>query len=159
LKWAAPSSAGSTVAVFADHKTQNTASGTFTTGAWRTRDLNTSVFNGITGCSLSSNQITLAAGTYAIIATGPAYDCNRHQLRLRNITDSTTTLTGDSNYLRSFADPSAGAANLSGAFTIAGTKVFELQHINQQTSTTNGFGVAANFTTEVYAMIQITKVS
>jgi hypothetical protein len=35
-------------------------------------------------------------------------------------------------------------------FTIASTKTFELQHQGSVTRNNNGFGLACNFTTEVY---------
>ena len=42
LSWAADAGGlFSSYAIIADQKTQNTAGGTFTSGAWRTRDLNT----------------------------------------------------------------------------------------------------------------------
>ena len=77
-------------AVIADQKTSGTDGGTFTSGAWRTRDLNTEVTDVDNIVSISSNQFTLQAGTYLIKARATAYDCDRHQLRLRNITDGTT---------------------------------------------------------------------
>lgn len=53
---------GIPVAVIQDQKSSGTDGGTFTSGAWRTRTLNTTVLNTIgAGFSLSSNQFTLAA--------------------------------------------------------------------------------------------------
>ena len=62
-----------------DEKAQNTAGGTFTSGAWRTRDLNTVKTNEITGASLAANQITLPAGTYWVEWSAPAYVVNQNQ--------------------------------------------------------------------------------
>ena len=45
-----------------------------------------------------------------------------------------------------------------GVFTIAGTKTFELQHACISTQTGDGFGLATNVGTEVYAQITITKI-
>src|SRR5687768_2319629 len=93
---AAGGGAGGTIEVFdilhlVDEKAANTAGGTFTTGAWRTRTLNTEKLDEITS-TLASNQFTLPAGTYNIVASAPAFFVSRHQTRLRNITDGTTTL-------------------------------------------------------------------
>jgi len=155
-----PTGPGAQIAVFADQKTSGTNGGTFTSGAWQTRTLNTTVYNGITSASLSSNQISLPAGTYNVIAFAPVGDTvQNHQARLQNITDTATTLTGTS--IAAFDASSAIPINQSvvmGVFTIAGTKTFELQHQCALTKTTDGFGVAAGFGTEVYAQITITKI-
>ena len=61
-----------------DQKPQGTNGGTFTSGAWRTRDLNTVLTNTITGASLADNQITLPAGKYYVEASAPAYQTFAH---------------------------------------------------------------------------------
>ena len=50
-----------------DEKANGTQGGTFTSGSWYTRDLNTVVTNEINGASLSSNQFTLPAGDYVTL--------------------------------------------------------------------------------------------
>jgi hypothetical protein len=152
--WATPAAGAIASACFTDEKSVNTSGGTFTSGAWRTRDLNTSQFNNISGASIASNQITLGAGTYAINAVLPFYQVVRNQGRLQNITDSTTTILGGSMV---GVDNVAVIASVIGTFTIAGTKVFELQHQCDTTKASSGFGLFAGFTTEVYAQIHITK--
>jgi hypothetical protein len=59
-----------------DEKSSGTASGTFTSGAWQTRTLNT-VSGDTAMVSLSSNQFTLGVGTYQIIAKAPAFDVSQ----------------------------------------------------------------------------------
>ena len=141
-----------------DEKTAGTFGGTFTSGAFRTRTLNTVVTNEISGASLASNQITLPAGTYYITACLPAYEVNSHQSKLRNTTDSADTIIGTS-----MRADDAGVENnsfVTGRFTIAAQKVFELQHRGITTISTNGFGYRANFgLTEVYSDVQIWKVA
>ena len=142
-----------------DEKAAGTASGTFTQGSFQTRTLNTVMTNEISGASLSSNQIILPAGTYYINAFGEAYACEYHKLKLRNITDSSDVLIGTSIYASS-ADSVQNNSRLSGRFTIASQKTFELQHRNTSTTTTNGFGVLSSFSVvEVYADVQIWKVA
>ena len=159
LKWAAPASAGSTVAVFADNKT-SADGGTFTSGAWRTRDLQTSLFNNITSCSLASNQITLPAGTYEVTANAPSFQVNASMARLYNITDSAVVGNNGSTCYNAAADSSIAPAIVNAAFTITGTKTFELQHRCETTKTTNGFGVQVTFGgVEVYSQIKIVKVA
>ena len=136
-----------------DEKAQNTEGGTFTSGAWRVRDLNASKTNTITGASLASNQITLPAGTYWVDASAPAFAVDRNQLRLQNTTGAATLLTGSTE----FAGSATQRAFLQGLFTLTATSVLELQHRAAGTAATNGFGVKANLTTEVYSDVVIWK--
>ena len=155
--WAAPSG-GATYAIFTDEKTSGTDGGTFTSGAWRTRDLNATQYNGIGSASLSSNQISLPAGTYLIEASAPSNRTDQHQLRLQNITDSSTTVLGQNVWCYD-VNLVSNMARVSGVFTIAGTKTFELQHRCATTRAGDGFGLGAGWGTEVYASITIAKVA
>jgi hypothetical protein len=158
--WATPAATGSTVAVFADNKTTNTSGGTFTNGAWRTRDLQTTYFNNITSCSLASNQITLPAGTYEVTASAPSFQVDASIARLYNITDSAVVGDNGSTAYSAAADTTISPAILVTAFTITGTKVFELQHRCETTKATNGLGVSVTFGgDEVYSQIKIVKVA
>ena len=141
-----------------DQKAQNTDGGTFNSGAWRTRDLNTKVVDEGSNCTLSSNQFTLLAGVYRIRVRAPAGFVGRHQIRLQNITDSTTPLTGTSEFTSQSATYAQTTSEMYGAFTIGTTKTFEIQHQCQVSAATNGFGVAANFGTEIYTSVELTKV-
>lgn len=149
---------GSAYICVADEKSQNTGGGTFTSGAWQTRDLNTEKSDAGGHASVASNQVTLAAGTYVVKVSAPAFHVDRHQLRLRNITDGATTLTGSSAYARA-ADLAETHSFIAGRFTIAATKVFEVQHRCQTTMATTGFGLECNFTTEVYTILELWKVA
>ena len=158
-EWVTPSAGSSfTYAVFRDEKTSGTNGGTATLGAWRTRDLNATQFNDISGASLSSNQITLPAGTYLIEGECQAVGIDINQVRFQNITDSTTAVLGQNMYTEQSTNV-GNMARVSGIFTIAGSKAFEFQHQCTFTKTTNGFGVANSFGTNVYASITITKVA
>lgn len=140
-----------------DQKTQNTAGGTFTSGAWRTRVLNTEVSDVGGLCSLASNQFTLTAGTYIVSAIAPGYGVSRHQLRVQNVTDTATLVTGQVMFTNS-AVAVEGLASLRGIFTIGASKALELQHQGEVTQASNGFGVEGNFTTEVYAIVELWKI-
>ena len=139
-----------------DEKASGTGGGTFTSGSFQTRTLNTSVTNEISGASLSSNQITLPSGTYFIFASAPAFRVNEHKAKLRNITDSSDTIIGSNEYAYTYAD--AGTRSfVIGRFTISAQKTFELQHRCSQTLT---FGQAVTYSVvEVYADVQIWKVA
>lgn len=136
-----------------DVKASGTASGTFTSGAWQTRTLNTVVNDTFSVVSLSSNQVTLPAGTYDCKAMATASAVDRHQIRLQNVTDATTTLLG-LNSLSLAAGPDGNPAFLSGRFTTTAQKTFELQHRCQTTRSTDGYGFSASWGNEVYAVLE-----
>ncbi len=141
-----------------DEKAQNTAGGTFTSGAWRTRDLTTEVSDAGGYASVSSNQITLAAGTYRVRIIAPAQATDRHQARLQNITGGTTLLVGTSEYAGSAGgNQTQSHSVIVGRITLGGSTVVEVQHQCQTTSSSNGFGAGSNFTTEVYTVVEMWK--
>lgn len=142
----------------------NTSGGGATSGSWQTRTINTedSDVDGIV--SISGNQITLGAGTYVVRGWATAYNCQRHQSRFRNVTDSTNTLIGSSEFLGGTgAGSSQNKSEFSGRFTISGSKAFEVQTQVQTTQATNGYGVpcGASFTVdnEVYLAVDIWKIA
>jgi hypothetical protein len=142
-----------------DEKASGTSGGTFTSGAWQTRTLNTSMTNEISGASLSSNQITLPSGTYFINALAVALKVDGHKAKLRNITDSSDTLIGTSEYSGAGGVVTSSSI-INGRFTIASQKTFEIQHRCDLTSSTNGFGQAQAFSVvEVFADVRIWKVA
>lgn len=140
-----------------DEKAATVTSGTFTSGAWRTRDLNT-IDSDVGGhASLSSNQITLAAGAYEFSASCPAWKVAGHKARLYNITDATVIKVGTSEW-NSAVDEDSSHSHISGKFTIAAPKVIELQHYCTTTAG-SGFGIPSDFSAvEVYTVIEFRKV-
>lgn len=141
-----------------DEKAQNTEGGTFTSGAWRTRTLNTEVVDTGNHAALASNQITLEAGTYQVRISCPAINVARHQARLQNITDGTTLLVGTSESSAA-ASTVTSRSLIEGRITLSAQKVLEVQHQCQTTGTTTGFGLASNFTTEVYTIVELIRES
>ncbi len=138
-------------ALIRDEKTVNTDGGTFTSGAWQTRDLNIKAADADNFVTLSSNQITLAAGTYRLQASAPAYEVGSHQVRWQNVSDGVTVAVGT-------AENSAGAQTrslIAARFTISASETFELQQQGFATRSTDGLGVAAGFGTEVYAQVEL----
>jgi len=141
-----------------DQKTSGTGGGTFTSGAWQTRNLNTVVTNAISGASLSSNQIILPAGKYYIEASAPAYQVNMHKTKLYNVTDTADIILGTQLYSPS-SEGNEDRSFLCGEFTITAQKTIELQHRCQTTRVTYGYGNAwgAGFT-ELYSVVKIWKI-
>ena len=143
-----------------DEKANNTGGGTFTSGSFLTRTLNTSLTNEISGASLSSNQIILPSGTYYIEALAPAFAVTRHKTKLRNITDSSDTLIGTNEITYNVDSTVSTCSFITGRFTIAAQKTFELQHRCENTKSTDGFGIENNFSVvEVYSNVRIWKVA
>jgi hypothetical protein len=146
------------VARITDSKAQGTNGGTFTSGAWRTRDLNTIEDDPDSIVTLSSNQFTLGAGTYLIQWNAPAFQAEHHQTRLWDATGSTDLAKGTSEYTSS----AIAAQTRSFGFdivTLTASNTFEIQHRCFSSTTSNGLGVVGNFAAEKYAMVTIFKLS
>jgi hypothetical protein len=153
------SSASSVGGVFIaiDEKSNNTNGGSFTSGAWRDRTLNTVEFNTIAGASLSSDAITLPAGVYKFYATAPALNTDEHKAKILNVTDTTDAIIGTSE--RSAANGTQTRSIISDVITITGEKVFKIQQRADTTRSSDGFGAPSNFgAVEVYSTIKIEKI-
>jgi len=155
LSWQTESGFAS-YAVICDQKTQDTDGGAFTNGAWRTRDLNTELLDPDGIVSISSNQFTLAAGTYLIEWFAPASNVGTHRARLFDVTGAAAvqvggnavgTATGGSSY-------SFGSARV----TPTASNVYRIEH-RCEDGTTNvwGFGYRSNVDVEIYTVVRIFK--
>lgn len=140
-----------------DVKATTTDGGTFTSGAWQTRDLND--LSGDTGwVSLSSNQFTLDAGKYEIEVCVPAVDVDYHQAVIYNITDSTFDVIGTSAGIGT-SSVFTSTSDIKDQIEISSSKTYEIQHRCSSTKSTLGFGSANSFgQDEVYTQVKITKV-
>jgi len=111
-----------------EHRLSNDTNGTnYTSNAWRTVTLNTEVFDTGNHGSLSSNVITLAAGTYRVTARtviASASGTMYASVRFRNTSDSSTVANSGQ-----FAQDQDRMVQpiCRGRFTIAGAKDFEFQ--------------------------------
>ena len=144
-------------AVVCDQKANNTDGGTFSSGAWRTRDLNREVCDDDGIVTVANNRFTLGAGTYFIRWSAPAAFCARHQSKLHNYTDNITLDYGNN----CFADNGNNGMNNSmgsSRVTIGATKDFEIQHQCATTVGGDGFGVGNNFGGVcIYTVVEIFK--
>ena len=144
-----------TFAIFTEEQPSATAGGTFSSGSYVKRALNTTRINEITGCSIASSVITLTAGTYLFTAQAGASSVNAHQARLQDTTNS-TSYYGTSAY--SPTDNTDSDSFVSAKLTIAGSTNFELQSICETTRASTGFGQPGNFgNVNVFAQITIEK--
>ena len=148
-------------ALICDSKGNTTDGGTFTSGAWRTRDLNQEISDEDGIVSISSNQFTLAAGTYLIIFRAPAMKVDFHVSKLILITSGVSSFTekaGSSSYSNNgvvVQNESFGVARV----TLTGSGTFEIQHQCETTKTVDGFGQPSNgYASEsIYTTVEIYK--
>jgi len=146
-----------TVAVIFDRKASSEDGGTFTSGAWRTRDLNHIESDPDNIVSISNNQFTLQPGTYNIEWMAQTSNVKQHRSRLYNATDSVAVTFGDGtdtseggvccnkyghswNTITGYSRSRGSVAKL----TITSAKAFEIGHICDTTRADNGFGLKTN---------------
>ena len=133
--------------------------GTFTSGSYITRVLNSVAVNTITGASVTSNKITLPAGTYRLMAYVPAHRVNAHKAILYNVTGATTIRVGSSAWAPSGATVTTYSVIIV-QFSIGVTSDLEIRHKCQTSMANEGFGKACALgDAEVYTDVMIWKVS
>lgn len=143
-------------AVIVDQKAQGVDGGTFTSGAWQTRDLQTVVFNPFNIVTTPiANQFILDSGIWGIFAIPPALSVNRHMSRIQNITAGSTIAFGQST-------DSGATQNVSLSFATEEFLVdttIEIQHQCASNNANVGFGRAVNFAgaPELYTIVQLIK--
>jgi len=151
--------ASPTTAIFNETQASGTQGGTFTSGSYLKRTLNTTVINNIVGCSIAASVITLPAGTYEVSGSAIGYSVDRHKSRLQNTSDATTLQIGTTELVGG-ASGTQTRTFIDGGFTLAASKTIELQHRCQDTLATYGWGVSSGFgDSEIYSQITITKVA
>lgn len=146
-----------------DVKAKNTNGGGSSAG-WQIRTLNTEDSDPDSICSLASNQITLAAGTYECDISAPANAASLTKIVLYNATDSSVVLHGENAFCTT-SDNVTVRARLRGRFTIGASKALEVRHYTASAVATTGLGVAMNINdptgasqSEVYTVAEFWKV-
>jgi hypothetical protein len=130
-----------------DQKPSGTTGGTFTSGAFQTRTLNTLVSNDLNLAVLNTatNQFTLPPGKYRACISCPAFRVDGHQARLQSITGGGTLLYGTAEGSGN-GDTVTTRSVVAGAFSLQSSTVLEVQHRALTTSSSFGFGNVAGFT-------------
>lgn len=146
---------------YQNQQTSGTNGPTYTSGAWRTVTLNTEVYDADAIGSLSSNQVTLAAGSYEVWWTMSATrtsSTSSGRSRLYNASDTSAVAQGI-NRCGSGSGVGGDDVGSSGFafFTIAGSKAFELQYYTSVTTSTNT--AVSSGEVEIYADLFIKKVA
>lgn len=140
-----------------DQKASGTNGGTFTSGDWRTRTLNTLVADSGAIASLSGNRVTLPAGAYKVTGRGYAFLVNGHQARIYDVTHAAVLAIG-LVARSSSADGSGTLATAGGYFALTETAQIELQHQCGTTRANTGFGQPNAFGTEIYAELEFWRI-
>jgi hypothetical protein len=146
------------IAIYEDRKSSGSGGGNSTSGSWIKRDLNTEVFDEGSIGALASDQVTLGAGTYKIEAMSIFRETELSQIRIRDVTNSTTLVLGMSHRVGGSAN-TAIACHAFGVFTLSGTAALELQYHVGNTKT-DGLGLGVNTgELEVFSRVVITKLT
>lgn len=141
-----------------DEKTSGTNGGTCSSGTWFQRVLNTVRFNHIGGATLSSNQITLPAGTYYVRACSTGMGTNEFKALLYNVTGSTNLVIGTSVQSDHGSSGATVCSDIEGEFTLAVASTIELRHRCLTSESGDGLGSAVDFgVDEVYSTVYIQK--
>ncbi len=147
-------------AIIEDVKANDTFGGAASAG-YNTRTLNTETYDPNGLVTLSSNQFTLAAGTYEIVARAPAIQVDSHRIDLYNVTDASYDIIGAAEFAPNAATTDALLTYAGGGvITIASSKTFEIRHYCQTANaSTSAFGIRIPTDTqqEHYTWCKITK--
>jgi len=141
-----------------DQEAANTAGAALAAGDWRTRTLNTKIYDPNGFCTLGANRFTLPAGLYYVSAQATANSVGVNRLRIWSTTRGQLLLGMDAD---AFVGTVVGvtintscSALLQGQLLAATTETFELQH---RAASSGTFGLPTGWDTEVYAVLQIIR--
>ena len=144
-------------AMLMDQKSNGTDGGGFSSGAWRVRDLNTEYFDPDGIVTLSNNIFVLVAGNYFIRFSCPAYRVNRHQAVLFRESGTQTIFAYGSSERSSSGNAVCTRSEGVWRGNISGTVNLQIRHQCQSTYSNSGFGIASDFTDEIYTIVEIFK--
>lgn len=154
------SGAGIAAATAYDLKTSGTDAGAFTSGSWQTRTLQTEQDpSGL--ITVSGNAVTMAAGTYYLKATAPAFKVGAHNVRLWNQTDGTEIAVGTPVFSGTGGDYAVTVSEVEAVIVLAASKAIRIEHRCATTNADNkARGRACAFgTNEIYARMLVMKLA
>ena len=150
-----------TYAIICDKKASSADGGTFTSGAWRTRDLNTETADPDGIVSISSNQFTLGAGSYLIKFSAPACQVDSHQAKLYDVTGAADVQVGTVEYSGQAGSISQSISIGAARVSISGNNVYEIRHRAFSTQATYGLGAGnaggASWGDYIFTQVEIYK--
>lgn len=131
-----------------------TGGGTATSGGWNTLTLNTKDIDTATIGSLSSNQLTIPAGTYQVSGSVSFFNTVGSQARL---TGSGVSIIGTNAYATGSSILTTSL--ISGQFTIGSSTAIFIQYQVGSTVANSGQGFPNSFGTEVYHKLELWKIA
>ena len=145
-----------------DQKDPGEHGGTFTADEWRTRDLNTIVYNTIEGASLSNNNIiSLPAGQYYIDVSAPVHRVRFVRAAIQNnTTQEILALSNTVHVSSAYAEYSPSGSNyINTMLNLSVATDLRIVQRCTETYSTSGFGWASNMDfTEIYTDVKIWRV-
>lgn len=141
-----------------DQKSQNTNGGTATLGSWQQRNLNTKQGDTFSLVTLASNRFTLPIGRWNIKWSAPAHNVQRHQSLLYSVTGAIGIAFGTSEFTNSVSPTQSRSIGMV-VLDVSTPTQFEIQHRVQATVANIGYGVPANFGTEIYTTVELNLIS
>lgn len=138
-------------AFFEHQETQNTYGGTCTAGSWEDRKITniTSDLNSLISLAPLTGIITIQPGTYVFNARTPFYAVSRGQSRLVNAVSGAVLITGSDAYSLNGNGVQVDSV-ISGILTVTQAITVKIQSKVEITIANVGYGIAANFGTEIY---------
>lgn len=151
------------VAIFADIETTGTDGGTFTSGAWQTRKLNSTVIDSNSLFNLSANVISVSTpGLYYVKAWSVGYKCDNHQVRLYDPTNSVELAAGCAAFAAQTSPFGETRSELEFVLRLvpSATQSMRLEHQCQTTEASDGLGKNTGFgSNNVFSMVTIIKLA
>lgn len=146
--------------ILQEQQTSGTEGGSASAGTTYTRTLNTEVSDASGLCSLSSNQFTLTAGTYELLAFVPSFAVAGSQAFLYDATAAAevsgtlgaNSYTGSNGY--------TVLSVIAAVFTAVSGHAYEIRHKVASTYASQGLGVSNYVSrTEAYTTVMLRRVS
>ncbi len=140
-------------------ETSGTDGGDATKDSWLQLKYNTEKFDVLT-VTLSSNRLTLPAGTYWFDVSHVLYAIDEARLAIYNVTDASYEEYGIT-YRFNTTSPHSYLAHVEAKVIITAQKTFEIRYRTSTTKATNGLGYATTAfnVIEVYGYWNVTKLS
>ena len=146
----------SSYAVLMDKRSEGQDGGTFTSGQWQVRDLNTEYYDPDGIVTLSSNIFVLQAGYYFIRFSATAHRVGTHKCVLFR-ESGTDTIFGVGRSERLVRDGGSNRSEGVWRGQISGTVNLQIRHRCSSTRDNDGLGKASTADEELYTIVEIFK--
>ena len=146
----------SSYAVLMDVRSEGQDGGTFTSGQWQVRDLNTEYYDPDGIVTLSNNIFVLQAGHYFIRFSATAHRVGTHKCVLFR-ESGTQTIFAQGSSERLVTDGGSNRSEGVWRGQISGTVNLQIRHRCSDTRSNDGLGKASTADEELYTIVEIFK--